>query len=577
MGTLLKKLGLSLQKSESYLMKPLISEEKKMNDRLNQIIPPFVPKISVLAKAKHTFRTILRSVLIISTILIVGLSIFLGYRIIKNFDSVWHYLKNDQTIAFTLTNQKTVQDAAIDDVLDQLTQPGKTLQQTLIDLAVSGYAQSDQYQKGVVVYDDKLRSAYQLTFEERIQKTIDIAYQIYNKFDPHTEREVYGITTDELVYQRRLQVPGYAPMTLRSSLFEGRRYFPFALIAGQVAGVDPLRLLKIFEIETNFDETTVGRNTGRVINDDIGIAQNNLAVLPRLIRDILDPSSPVYSPFFEFLDLGNDLETGELLTWSHYLSRLEQELNGTCDPETNPTGREYINRLKAPHIGAFLAAYHLKRDETYRLYDRCMDFYQTNAAFLKIELKLARDLDPYHWTDYSFYNGGPKRWYVMKKFIQMRKKLLFSAGEEFQVDLDEGKISGNLRSVFENHGITLSQNVMVAIDEAADNGWLITDRDKEQRYFVSKNRDKLKVFGKNNQSIPRELTAAVQITSRRNILVQRIGQKNEYLRSLAYDSVERKTIENDGLSQYGLYDFAADFEPRDLMCNLNRDLAATPR
>ncbi len=404
---------------ESYPTETHSSEQQEINERLSEILPPYIPETSLTARAKHFFRMFVRATLTICLLLPLGLGAFLAYRVVRERETFWHYLKNNQTVTFTLTNQKKVQDAAIDDVLEQLTKPGQTFQEKLIQLTIDGYARSDWDEQHVVVYDQKVRSNYQMIFNQRIQPAIDQAYSIYNNFDPETEQKVYGITTNELVYQKRLNVPRYSTMALSRTLFEGRRYFPFALIAGQVAGVDPLRLLKIFEIETDFNETTVGRNTNAIGNDDIGIAQNNLAVLPNLIRHILDPSTPVYSPFFEFLSPGEDW-TGTRLTWANYLVRLEEELKGTYNRQENPTGQYYINLLKAPHIGAFLAAYHIKRDGAYR-FDECLDFYSKNAKALKDELNLAQDPDPYHWTDYSFYNGGPKRWHVMKKYLQMRR------------------------------------------------------------------------------------------------------------------------------------------------------------
>ncbi len=482
-----------LKKLDTQLIEFPASHQAKVNKRLNQLIPPLVSAPSLTEKAKP----ILRTILLYFGVLALGLAIFLGYCVAKDFDTVWHYLKTHQTIAFTLTKQKSMQDTGIDGILAELSQPGKTLQQKLVELAVSGYAQNDFNQQKVVVYDNELRLKYQLTFEERIQTAIDAAYHIYNNFDSEVEREVYGITTDELIYNRGLRYPGYPPLALKNSVYEGRHYFPFALIAGQVTGIDPLRLLKIFEIETGFDETAVGRNTDQIGNDDIGIAQNNLAVLPRLIRDILTPESPVYSPFFEFLSLGTDLETGKPLTWSTYLVRLEEELNGTYNHQKDPTGQYYINRLKAPHIGAFLAAYHIKRDETYH-FEQCRDFYRTKAKSLKEALKLPKNLNPDHWTDYTFYNGGPKRWYIMREFLKLRK---------------------------------------------------------------------------NNQPIPATLKDAVQITKRRNMTVQKIGEKNEHLRNLAYDMTKDEIVENDGLFNYGLYDFAKNYKYRDWLYNLNVKLA----
>lgn len=487
----------SPKKLEPNPIKPHSSEQKKINERLSEIIPPYIPDTSIAARAKHLFRIFVRTTLTISVLFSLILGLFLAYRVVKERETFWHYLKNNKTVAVTLTNQKKVQDAAIDDILEHLTEPGQPLHKKLVQLTVDGYAQSDWDGRRVVVYDEKLRTDYQMTFNQLIQTAINQAYQIYNNFDPETERKVYGSTTDELVYQKGLSVPDYPPMALRQSLFDARRYFPFALIAGQVAGIDPLRLLKIFEIETAFKETTVGHNPTTVGQDDIGIAQNNLAVLPNLIRHILDPSTPVYSPFFEFLSPGGDWETGAPLTWADYLVRLEAELKGNYNRQKNPTGKYYINLLKAPHIGAFLAAYHMKRDESYR-FDECLDFYRKNAKALKNELNLAQDLHPYHWADYSFYNGGPKRWHVMKKYLKMRRT---------------------------------------------------------------------------HKQIPPELQEAVQITKRRNMDAQRIGNKNEYLQRLVFDLAEDKIVKNDGVLHYGLYDFSPNFKPRELMCGLHQNLA----
>ena len=477
------------------------SNAREANQRLNQILPPYVPDTPLVARVKNTCRTVFQTVFIVTALCVVVFAVFVVYRVFRERETFWHYLKNNQTIAVTLSPNKKMQTIALDDVLARLTTPGQTLQQKLLELTIAGYAEHSWSRQGIVVYDEKRRADYRMTFEEHVQTAIAQAYRIYNNFDPDVEREVYGVTTDALIYEMGLAVEGYAPMTLRKSLYEGRRYFPFALIAGQIADIDPLRLLKIFEIETGFSETAVGRNTERVINDDIGIAQNNLLVLPRLIRDILNPETPVYCPFFEFLPPGKDLETGETLTWANYLVRLEEELNGTYNRQKDPTGKYYINLLKAPHIGAFLAAYHIKRDQTYSLYGDCMKFYHDNADALRRELSLAQALNPYHWTDYSFYNGGPKRWYVVKKFLTMRQ---------------------------------------------------------------------------NGESIPPELKEAVMITRRRNIVAQKIGEKNAYLKSLAFDETENALIANDGLFRYGLFDFSPSFTPREFMYHLNRELAALP-
>ena len=43
----------------------------------------------------------------------------------------------------------------------------------------------------------------------------------------------------------------------------------------------------------------------------------------------------------------------------------------------------------------------------------------------------------------------------------------------------------------------------------------------------------------------------------------------QFLRSLVYDSTDRKLVENDGLLRYGLYDFAGSYEHREFLHNLD--------
>ena len=77
----------------------------------------------------------------------------------------------------------------------------------------------------------------------------------------------------------------------------------------------------------------------------------------------------------------------------------------------------------------------------------------------------------------------------------------------------------------------------------------------------------------NQQLIPPELQEAVDTIKRRNMAAQRIGNKNEYLKGLVYDHAEGKIVKNDGLLDYGLYDFSPNFKPRELMCGLPPNLA----
>ena len=482
--------------SSTELSKDLHNQVSK---QVGEIIPPYEPEIPKIETLKKVLRGICLVVIPVVLLVFLGTVGFIGYKTVGDFDTFWHHLKNNKTIAVTLTTQKEVQDIVIDDVLSQLSQPDKTIHEKLLEITISGYQKQDLAKHSLVIHDQKLRTQYQHGFEQYIQMAIKQAYLIYDNFGPQTERDVYGITSEELIYQKGLRADGYAPMTLKNSIYQARRYFPFALIAGQIADIDPLRILKIFEIETNFTETVVYSNTNRIINDDIGIAQNNLILIPGLIRDILNPSSPIYSPYFEFFEVGVDFETGESLLWPDYLAKLEQELSGTYKPQHNPTGRYYVNMLKAPHLGAVLAAFHVKRDQQYRIYDKCMHFYTTNANWFKKTLNLEKELNPFHWTDYTFYNGGPKRWFVMRNFLECKQ---------------------------------------------------------------------------NQKAVSAPLQKAVNIIKRRNTLAQRIGEKNDYIKTLAYDANhEQKLVENDGLFQYGLFDFTSDFEGKPLMHNLNQQIA----
>ena len=78
----------------------------------------------------------------------------------------------------------------------------------------------------------------------------------------------------------------------------------------------------------------------------------------------------------------------------------------------------------------------------------------------------------------------------------------------------------------------------------------------------------------NQKSVSSPLRKAVNVIKRRNTLAQRIGEKNDYIKTLAYDTNNgQKLVENDGLFQYGLLDFTSDFEGKLLMYNLNQQIA----
>ena len=235
--------------SKEKFLDPELSKDfdHQVSKQVGEIIPPYDPEIPKIEKLKRVFRGVFLVVIPVILLAFFGAIGFIGYKAAGDFDTFWHHLKNNKTIAVTLTNQKEVQDIVIDDVLSQLSQPDKTIHEKLLEITISGYQKQDLAKHSLVVHDQKLRTRYQHGFEQYIQMAIKQAYLIYDNFGPQTERDVYGITAEELVYQKGLRVDGYAPMTLKSSVYQARRYFPFALIAGQIADIDPLRILKIFE------------------------------------------------------------------------------------------------------------------------------------------------------------------------------------------------------------------------------------------------------------------------------------------------------------------------------------------
>ncbi|MBI1929305.1 CCA tRNA nucleotidyltransferase, partial [Candidatus Poribacteria bacterium] len=68
---------------------------------------------------------------------------------------------------------------------------------------------------------------------------------------------------------------------------------------------------------------------------------------------------------------------------------------------------------------------------------------------------------------------------------------LFRIESEFQRDLEDRVCSEDLRRAFENHGISLSQNVTI---KAESGKWLITDKEKEQAYAIRKEKRQLNIY-----------------------------------------------------------------------------------
>ena len=112
----------------------------------------------------------------------------------------------------------------------------------------------------------------------------------------------------------------------------------------------------------------------------------------------------------------------------------------------------------------------------------------------------------------------------------------FSVGLDFQNDLDSANLSEELRSEFENNGISFSQNVTISAKrkngtDAA--GWRITDEDNEQVYTVSADEDKLNIYGITLEEIAEDIGCEIDLVE--NIL--RFIQRSFEPTGIAYRTI----------------------------------------
>lgn len=70
---------------------------------------------------------------------------------------------------------------------------------------------------------------------------------------------------------------------------------------------------------------------------------------------------------------------------------------------------------------------------------------------------------------------------------------LFSVGLEFQDDLEQGIISEGFRQAFEEHGISLSENVTITT-EVEDSKWRINDTDENRTFIVIRADETLNIY-----------------------------------------------------------------------------------
>jgi len=95
-------------------------EIERATEQLKQILPTYNPEVSPIKPTKRAIRFVFLA--LVPMVLMVCLTVvgFIGYRASGDFETFWHHLKENKTIAVSLSKNKTVQDVAIEDVLVQL-------------------------------------------------------------------------------------------------------------------------------------------------------------------------------------------------------------------------------------------------------------------------------------------------------------------------------------------------------------------------------------------------------------------------------------------------------------------------
>ncbi len=87
---------------------------------------------------------------------------------------------------------------------------------------------------------------------------------------------------------------------------------------------------------------------------------------------------------------------------------------------------------------------------------------------------------------------GAKGRFAQSLAAAINERSLFSAGLEYESDLEAADLSGGFRQEFESHGITLSGDLGIEPQGSRDE-WQITDNDSSRAYIVSRHDDVLHI------------------------------------------------------------------------------------
>ena len=105
----------------------------------------------------------------------------------------------------------------------------------------------------------------------------------------------------------------------------------------------------------------------------------------------------------------------------------------------------------------------------------------------QLGLRFLSGLNDGNLSEQLLFHVGVGSW------ANLERKKLFRIGQEFQDDLDNSRVSEDLRQAFAGHDILVSQNVSVAI-ESIGRRWLITDKQSKLIYDVWKESTGLNIY-----------------------------------------------------------------------------------
>jgi len=126
---------------------------------------------------------------------------------------------------------------------------------------------------------------------------------------------------------------------------------------------------------------------------------------------------------------------------------------------------------------------------------RLMDYHihQGSQASTWLALKMAEDEVFVLPGGFHVWAGNESEDSSSVVFMTYEQKPLFFLNIDFQVILDDGNLTDEMRNIFIENGIILSPNINISV-KYLKNEWLITDVINRQTYYIRNAEENLKVF-----------------------------------------------------------------------------------